>query len=153
MKTIAKCITTEIGHRIFRAEEGKEISFVNNEYEIVCDVVPIENCVFGKKVGGKRCDYLFLFDKLKQTYNILKTKKSIAYYVELKGTELIEGCEQLLNSITETRDEIPNFEIFPIVVSSHEFVPSIHNNEFARDLQRLIKKNIRFEITPFTIVV
>ena len=151
MKTIIDCINTETAHKISRAEEGKKIIFVSNQYDLVCDVVPIENCVFNKVVGGKRCDYLFLFDKTKQTYNILKNKNSLAYYVELKGSELKEACKQLLNSILETKDQIPDFDIIPLVVSSHKFVPNIHNNASNRALIRLVKKKTQFELTPYTI--
>jgi hypothetical protein len=151
MKSIAECITTETKHKIFREEEGKEICFHNAQYEIVCDVVAVEKCVFNKVVGGKRCDFLFLIDKQKQNYNFLKNKSSIAFYVELKGIELVAACEQLLNSIKETSNQIENFDINALVVSSRKFIPKYDNNEYYRDVKRIIRKDIQFEISPFTV--
>ena len=72
MKLISDCITTETATIVCREEEGKEVCFMHDAYEIVCDVVSIEKCVFSNVVDGKRCDYLFLFDKGKQHYNYYK---------------------------------------------------------------------------------
>jgi hypothetical protein len=151
MKAISDCTTIEIKTKICREEEGKEICFQHLEYEIVCEVVAIEKCVFKKLGGGKRCDYLFLFNKNKQNYNYLKNKPSLAYYVELKGIGLVDACEQLLNSIEKTKDQINDFEINALVVSSREFIPKYDNNQYYRDLKRIIRKNIQFEITPYTV--
>jgi len=151
MKTLNECFQTETKHKIYREEEGKEISFVNEQYEIVCDVVPIEKCVLTGKKDGRRCDYLFLFDKAKQIYAILKNKKSLAYYVELKGILLEDACEQLYNSIEKTKIQIQDFEINALVVSSREYVPKYDNTDWNRDLIRLIRKQTQFEVTPHTI--
>ena len=151
MKTISECVTIEIKSKICREEEGKEICFQHSEHEIVCGVVPIEKCVFKQVTGGKRCDYLFLFDKNKQRYNFLKNKLSSAFYVELKGIGLAEVCEQLLNSIKTTRDQITDFEISALVVSSRKFIPKYDNNQYYRDIKRLIRKNVQFEVTPYTV--
>src|SRR5579872_2959452 len=121
MKSISQCSNTEVKTKVCREEEGKVICFQHIEYEIVCEVVPIEKCVFNRSEVGRRCDYLFLFDKNKQHYNFLKNKSSLAYYVELKGIELIKACEQLLNSIIKTKDQITDFEINALVVSSRGF--------------------------------
>ncbi|MEP6951881.1 MAG: hypothetical protein ABI863_21510 [Ginsengibacter sp.] len=151
MKTISNCTTIEVGIKICREEEGKEICFQQAQYEMVCGIVAIEKCVFNKIVKGKRCDYLFLFDKNKQHYKYLQNKFSPAYYVELKGIELVEACEQLLNSIEKTIGQIKDFEINALVVSSRRFVPKYDNNEAYRELKRIIRKNVQFEITPHTI--
>jgi hypothetical protein len=151
MKTISECSKVEINTTVCREEEGKEICFQHTGYEIVCEVVAIEKCVFNKVAGGKRCDYLFLFDKNKQRYNYLKNKLSLAYYVELKGIGLIEACEQLLNSIEKAKDQITDFEIRALVVSSRGFIPKYDNTEYYRELKRLIRKNVQFETTPHTV--
>lgn len=151
MKSIIDCITTETKYKVCREEEGKIICFQHSEYEIVCDVVPIENCVFNKVVGGKRCDFLFLIDKQKQNYNFFKERNSIAYYVELKGVDLVSACEQLFNSIEETSEQLSNFEINALVVSSRKFIPRYDNNEYYRSVKRIIKKDIQFGLTPFTV--
>jgi len=151
MKTISECTTVEIKTKVSREEEGKEICFQHPEYEIVCEVVAIERCVFEKADKGRRCDYLFLFDKNKQHYNYLKTKASPAYYVELKGIGLTDACEQLLNSLEKTKDQIADFEINVLVVSSREFIPKYDNNEYYRNIKRIIRKNVQFEIAPHTI--
>lgn len=151
MKALNECFQTETKHKIYREEEGKAISFVNDEYEIVCDVVSIEKCVFTGKLDGRRCDFLFLFDKAKQVYTILKNKSSLAYYVELKGILLEDACEQLYNSIEKTKGQIQGFEINALVVSSREYVPKYDNNDWNRNLIRLIRKQIQFEVTPHTL--
>jgi hypothetical protein len=151
MKAISECVTIEVKTRVCREEEGKEVCFQHSDYEIVCEVVPIEKCVFKNVVGGKRCDYLFLFDKKKQHYNYLQNRQSPAYYVELKGIGLAEACEQLLNSIENTEDQIKDFEIYVLVVSSRKFIPKYDNNEYYREVKRIIRKDIQFEITPYTI--
>jgi hypothetical protein len=148
MQLISDCIIPEKGNVIYREEEGKEISFTNEEFELVCDVVPIEKCVLNKAEDGRRCDFLFLFDRDKQEYRVLKNKNSLAYYVELKGIGLEDACEQLYNSIEKTREQISRFEIIPLVVSSREYVPKYDNNEWNRNLKRLLRKEIQFEITP-----
>ena len=149
MKRIADCIYTETNHTICKEEEGKVICFSSN-YNLVCDVVEIEKCVFKGVKAGKRCDYLFLFDKNKQEYKLENVKKSIAFYVELKGIDLEEACMQLLNSIENTINEIQDYDISAIVVSSREFNPKYDNNEYFRDVKRIIKKNIQFELTDYT---
>lgn len=151
MKTISECSDTVTNRRICKEEEGKEICFQHEEYDIVFEIIEIEKCVFKNVEGGKRCDYLFLIDKKKQQYNFLGNKVSPAHFVELKGIGLIEACEQLLNSIEKTKDQIIDFEINALVVSSRKFVPKYDNNEFYRELKRIIRKNVRFEVTPFTI--
>jgi len=150
MKTISECTEIEINTRVYREEEGKEVCFQHSEYEIACEIIAIEKCVFKKVTGGKRCDYLFLFNKNKQHYNYLKDKLSRAYYVELKGIGLVDACEQLLNSIEKTKDQITEFDLNALVVSSREFIPKYDNNEYYRELKRIIRKNVQFEITPYT---
>ena len=151
MRPISECITIENKVRVCREEEGKEVCFQHSDYEIVCEVVPIEKCVFKNIVGGKRCDYLFLFDKKRQQYNFLQNRRSPAYYVELKGIGLVDACEQLLNSIEMTRSQLTDFEINALVVSSREFIPKYDNNEYYRGVKRIIKKDVQFEVTPHTI--
>lgn len=148
MKTISECSQIEINTRICREEEGKQICLQHLEYEIVCDVIAIEKCVFKKVAEGKRCDYLFLIDKKKQQYNFIDNKISPAFYIELKGLGLPEACEQLLNSIEKTKDQIKDFEINALVVSSRKFVPKYDNTEYYRDLKRMIRKDVKFELTP-----
>ena len=151
MRLVAECITIEVKTRICRGEEGKEICFQYTGYDVVGEIVPIEKCVFRNVQGGKRCDFLFLFDKKKQTYNFLKNRQSPAYYVELKGIGLVEACEQLLNSIQATKDQLLGFDINALVVSSRAFIPRYDNNENYRAVKRLIRKDIQFEVTPYTV--
>lgn len=151
MKAISDCTVVEVKTTVSREEEGKEVFFQHSEYEIVCEIVLIEKCVFKQVVGGKRCDYLFLFDKKKQNYNFLQNRLSPAYYVELKGIGLVDACEQLLNSIEKTKAQIADFEINALVVSSREFIPKYDNNEYYRVIKRIIRKDVQFEVTPYTV--
>lgn len=149
MKKISDCIKIESGNVICREEEGKKICFQSEEYILVADVISMDNCVFRNEIGQKACDFLFLFDRNKQEYQVLKSKESKAFYVELKGIDLAGACEQLLNSIEKTTNEIKGFDINAIVVSSRKFVPRYDNNEYYREVKRLIRKNIQFELTPY----
>ena len=151
MRSLSECSNIETTSHIYREEQGKEINFRHAEYDLVCNVISIDNCVFKNTHGEKCCDFLFLFDKSKQQYNVLKNKSSLAYYVELKGIDLASACEQLLNSIEKTKEEITGFDINALVVSTRKFIPQYDNNEFYRGVKRLIRKNIEFEITPHTI--
>jgi|GEM_PF-3374117 len=151
MRSIADCTLIENNAQISREEQGKKICFKHNEYSVVCSVVGVDRCVFRNVHGQKSCDYLFLFDKSKQEYGFLRNRLSLAFYVELKGIELVTACEQLLNSIEKTMQQIINFEIIALVVSSRAFVPKYDNNEFYRNVKRLIRRDIEFKLTPHTI--
>lgn len=151
MKKLAQCSHTKKGFSLSEKEENSEIIFANENYEVTASVIPIEKCVFTSKDKGKRCDFLFLFDAKKQAYSFLR--KSKAYYVELKGIDLTEAYEQLLNSITITRNEIPLFDLNAVIVSTRAFVPKYDNTENYRNLKRLINKNPICEITPHTIII
>lgn len=151
MKLISECLKSEVSSKVCKEEEGKQICFEHGDYEFICDVVPIEKCVFKNVQGGKRCDYLFLFDRNKQQYKFLGS--SLAYYVELKGTGLAEACEQLLNSIDLTMSQIIEFDLNALVISSRAFVPKYDNNEYYRAVKRLIRRNIQFEVTPYTVTL
>jgi hypothetical protein len=155
MKSLKECSKTETTSKIFpticREESGKKIIFTNELYNIVCDVIDIDGCVFNKIKNERSCDFLFLFDKSTQEYNLLNNKGSLAYYVELKGKDLESACEQLQNTIEKTKTEIEGFDLNALVVSNREFNPKFDNNEFYRNVRRLINKNIVFALTPCTI--
>lgn len=146
MRKVSDCIVTEINNSVCREEQGKVICFINEEYNLVVEIASIDNCVLKNE---KSCDFLFLLHKEKQEYKSL-VKNSTAFYVELKGNHLVNACEQLLNSIEKTKDEIEGFDINAIVVSSREYVPRFHNNEYRRNIERLIKKEMQFKLTPYT---
>jgi hypothetical protein len=151
MRPILDCSNIETSPQIHREEEGKEIFFRHSEFDLVCNVVGVDSCIFKNTVGERSCDYLFLFDRTKQHYNFLNNKSSLAYYVELKGIDLVGACEQLHNSIEKTMKQIESFNINALVVSTREFIPKYDNNEFYRAVKRLIRKDIQFEITPYTV--
>ncbi len=151
MRSISECSNIETNTRIHREEQRKEIIFEHNEFNVVCNVVGVDSCIFKKTTGERSCDFLFLFDKNKQEYNFLKNKSSLAYYVELKVIDLAGACEQLFNSIDKTQSQIDGFEIYAVVVSTRKFIPQYDNNEFYRLVKRLIRKDIQFEVTPHTI--
>ena len=151
MRLISDCSNIETSSQIYREEEGKKIFLEHHEFEMVCNVVGVDSCIFRNITGERSCDYLFIFDKDKQQYNFLNNRGSVAYYVELKGIDLVGACEQLHNSIDKTMTQIDSFDIYALVVSTRKFIPKYDNNEFYRAVKRLIRKNIQFEITPHTI--
>jgi hypothetical protein len=151
MKQLKECSNIEISSSIYREENGKEIFFKHKLYNIVCDVIDIDGCIFNKVQGERSCDFLFLFDKNKQEYSLLNNKGSLAYFVELKGVDLESACEQLENTIDKTKDQINGFNLNAVVVSNRDFNPKYDNNEFYRNVKRIIKKDIVFALTPHTI--
>jgi len=151
MRPISDCSNIETSSQIYREEQGKQIFFRHAEFDVVCNVVGVDSCIFKNTVGERSCDYLFLFDRTKQEYIFLNNKISLAYYVELKGIDLVGACEQLFNSIDKTKEQIDSFDINALVVSTRQFSPKYDNNEFYRAVKRLIRKDIQFEVTPHTI--
>jgi hypothetical protein len=153
MNRIDECYYTENANLITRSEMGKEISFKNDDFPLVCDVASIENCVLSGNNDGKRCDYLFCFDRDKQEYKIPNLiDNSQAYYVELKGIDISEACEQLHNSIEKTSDQLPNYNLNAIVVASREFAPR-YDEEFSRKVYRLIGKPVTFKVLSHTVKI
>jgi hypothetical protein len=138
MKKINDCIEETGRKKVFtRKEKGKSFTLISEE-EFNCSIVGIDKCVFGVE-SGKRCDFLFLSEKVSISKNCKK-----AFYVELKGEDLRIVCEQLFNGIKQTKPEINGFEIEARVVTTNGLQPRILNSQYFRRVKKLIGKEIVF---------
>jgi hypothetical protein len=136
MRKITDCIDKKSGKdfSFSKSEEGITFtlkSITNQKFN--CNIVSIDECVFGDE-QIRRCDWLFLVADMRK-----------AYYVELKGINIDEACEQLYNAIDRTKTQIPNFDIQAKVISTKGQQPEILNSKYYRKVKRLIKKDIEFK--------
>jgi len=140
MKNLNECKETGNNNRFSRTEKGKTF-VLQSDRHFHCDVVDIDGCVL-KDLSIKKCDWLFLVPK---SVNLgLKSKRSKAYYIELKGIDISDVCEQLYNAIDKTKRQIPDFEIEARVVGPKGIQPEIFNSRYYRKVKRIIKKDIQF---------
>lgn len=142
MKAINLCSTPLVDFS-FRVRENGKSYILSSTNKIHCTIVDIDNCVFENE-DIRRCDYLFLIDKRKEENKNLSISKSKAIYVELKGIDIKDACQQLYNAIDKTKHEILNHDINAKVVGTKGFQPNIANNKYYLNIKRLIKKDIQF---------
>jgi hypothetical protein len=137
MKAFDECSVSNSGS-IFSKSEKNKAFVLQSDVEFVCEIVDIDGCLL-KKHEIRKCDWLFLVPNVDK---VIKRPK--AYYVELKGINIDDACEQLFNAIDNTKKNIPNYDIEARVVSVKGAQPEILNSENYRKVKRLIKKNIEF---------
>ena len=138
MRQLNECTISGNNTSFFRTEKKKTF-VLSSEKDFYCEVVDVDKCVF-KDVKIKRCDWLFLVPK-KQNLHIQKEK---AYFVELKGEDTSDACEQLFNAIDRLKNQIANFEIEASVISPKGRQPEITNSDYHKRTRKLIKKDIEF---------
>jgi hypothetical protein len=141
MKNLESCLIIEKGKIFRRSEKGKTFE-LSCKKEVVCHLYPIEGCVF-LNADFKRCDWLFVIPKNRETNTEIEIDKPQAYYIELKGDrDHSTACEQLFNSIDKTKTAFPNFEFHARIISTTGYQPGLANNEFFKKVKRLISKDI-----------
>ena len=143
MKRIIDCTEKYVGQKVAKTEKGKTIVLQSPD-SFSCDIVKIDGCVFEER-DGKKCDWLFLFPKMKEINEKLGIEKPTAFFVELKGTELSQACKQLYYAIDRTKSQIHNYDIKAKVISIKGQQPEIVSSEFYRKTQRLIGRNIEID--------
>lgn len=79
--------------------------------------------------SGRRCDKL-----------VLNCRDSVAYFVELKGTDLDEAVDQLGASIDQLKRRIDGWTIYARVVMSRVKAPAYQNNKYQK-LDKLLREN------------
>lgn len=136
MLMLEKCRESANDSSFKKKEEGKTFE-LKSEIPISCDIFGVETCLF-KNASFKRCDWLFVVPKNNDRNSKLKIEKQRAYYVELKGENLRDVCEQLYNAIDKTKTSFPNFEFHARIVSSKGIQPEIRTSEFYKKVKRLI---------------
>ena len=68
---------------------GKSKYLIHNISKSTYSIIDFENCVYKGKENDTKCDFG------------LKTSESI-YYIELKGSDAVQGIKQLLATVSET---------------------------------------------------
>jgi hypothetical protein len=85
----------------------------------------VDGCLI---IEGKKCDYM-----------LINNDESKAYFIELKGRDLIRAVEQIECTIDEMLINLKNFEIYARIVLTKVTVPDIKDSKYIR-LERKIKK-------------
>jgi hypothetical protein len=87
------------------SEKGKTFQLENIEKrEVAC--IKIDDCVF-KQADGIKCDYLFE----------VASKRKL-FYVELKGSDILEGIRQIHETLKQTRSFYPGWIYEARVIAS-----------------------------------
>ena len=141
MKNINECVQENDVKAIFSTKEMGKTFSLKSDSNFSCKIIAIDDCVF-QNSELRRCDFLFLASKIVK--NINRQDRLKAFYIELKGINIHDACEQLYNAIKQTKHEINNYSIEAKVISVKGFQPNILNNEYFRKVKKLIKKDIVF---------
>lgn len=88
--------------------------------------VTIDGCYITE---GIKCDYL-----------VINCNDNNAYFVELKGSDIFHGIEQLEATISRMRANIANCQIYSRIVLTKVSVPNIENNPKILRHKKMIKK-------------
>lgn len=108
-------------------EKGKKYE-LKNDSEFQIRKVKINYCL-AQSLNEKRCDYLLSADKI---------NKPVAFFIELKGGDLIQAVKQLYDSIVYLKAEFENYIINARIVGSRD-VPRFINTPEYRKLARIIE--------------
>lgn len=125
---------------VSRTENNKTFTLVSDK-DFDCEIIGIDECVF-RNESRRRCDFLFVVPKHLKINTHLKS--ATAYYVELKGNDLRNACEQLFNTIEATRHQLPNYKIEARVITTTGKYPNLLQSQFYRKVKKIIKTDIQF---------
>lgn len=103
----------------------------------------IDDCVLKDLADENKCDYLFVIDK---------EEEKDAYFVEMKGQNIIHGCRQILNSIDELENNF-NGEIFARIVTTSITTPKYNQDKNYKKLKGKLKNNFEHHNKIFEDVV
>jgi hypothetical protein len=133
-KNSEKCqVFCDTRAKIAVKEKKSQWTFYNDKKKCVC-LIRIDECVItGSET--KKCDYLFL---------VCGDTEKIAFFVELKGSNLEHACEQIYSTIKKLKEHLGPFCLyariavtrFPNVLSGN----AINNRK--KEIIRLLKKPI-----------
>ena len=105
-------------------EKGKKY-LANNKNEKLVSVSRIDDCLIK---DGNKCDFLLLNCDNKQ-----------AYFIELKGSNLLHAVDQISTSIDRIGGKLSEFKINGRIVPSRVYPPDIRSNKVKR-LEKQLKK-------------
>lgn len=126
-----ECVEIRNKQKIFTAkEEGKVYTLINKSKSVIAKI-KIDGCVFKGKV--KKCDWLFLVEDQK------------AVFVELKGSDVKGGLQQLVITYENLKTKIGKQEIwFRLCVGEKNSVPkSVRGESNYKFLFNLSKDNLK----------
>ena len=106
-------------------KENKSKFQLNNPEQNKLCVIRVDGCLIQ---DGKKCDYL-----------ILECDVQKAFFVELKGKDILHAIDQIESSIDQTVDHLTGFQINARVVLTKVSVPNIRNNPKILRLERRLK--------------
>lgn len=124
--------------------------FTNNQCAIFSKekilVVPEKKCEYRvhnpykKKLCKIRIDGCYITEGRKCDYLVINCKDNDAYFVELKGSDIFHGLEQLEATISGMRANLADCKIYSRIVLTKVSVPNIENNPKILRHKRMIKK-------------
>ena len=112
-------------NKVINAEENKRVFSVQNKSRKLVCKIEIDGCVIKK---GIKCDYLFVIP--------LDEK---AFFVELKGQDLLKAIKQLDSSITMLSSHLEKHEINARVVLTKANTPDLRSSELIKFKKRIKK--------------
>jgi hypothetical protein len=104
----------------------QEYRVTNSSSKELCKI-RVDGCLIK---AGKKCDYL-----------ILSCEDKLAFFVELKGQDLIEALGQIDASITRLIPKMPDFKFYARIVLNKNPTPDINSSVEIKLKKRLKKLN------------
>ena len=102
------------------AKENGRSFLLENQSKLIIKKWAIDKVVF-KDRTDERCDYLILVQK--------ETSK-VYYWIELKGSDIVKACKQILNTISQIEIEVKTHEAR--IVSSKTPVPALRDISYIK---------------------
>jgi len=110
-------------------EKGKKYEYKNNDGRtlIKCKV---DGCM---NINNKKCDYLLIDDTCR-----------IAYFIELKGSDINQAIDQIENTICHIENKLKNYEIRIRIILSRTNITALESSKvkkFKMYINKLNKQN------------
>lgn len=120
---------------IIPAEEKKCKYFLRNPNRREVCKIRVDGCVIAEIEDKKKCDYL-----------IVSCQTAIAFFIELKGSDLSVVIDQLDQSVDELKDKISGFAINARVVLSRSDNPAIGTHKYEKFVKKIHRLGGTLEI-------
>lgn len=120
-----ECLEFSDNRAIIVAEEKKKKFIGYNKERKLFSKFRVDNCLIKK---GRKCDFL-----------ILDCEKQKAYFIELKGNDLLSAVEQIDHSIDRLISYLDNYRINARIVLSKVSSPDLRSTKYIK-LERKIKE-------------
>ncbi|BAZ27769.1 hypothetical protein NIES4074_01970 [Cylindrospermum sp. NIES-4074] len=114
---------------VARDSKNKQEYRLNNSTEQEICKIRVDGCLIIDK-EGKKCDYL-----------ILSCQDKLAFFVELKGSDLKEAIRQIDSSLDKLLPTMPDFKCYARVVLNKNPTPDINSSIEIKLKKRLKQQN------------